>query len=776
MIAVVCGIVAAFLTVYYLKSVEEKYRRANQPERVETVAVVVPKRDLNKGDSITLDSIGKLDVPRKFLPSNFVPASDYKKILNRTIASPMRAGRVMTVESITGTKAETFSETVDLGRRAFSVKVNQVDSFDGLLRPGDSIDLMGQFDLEDLGFAEAGQQQVNEVVMPVLENVVVLSAGREDHTGRRYERTRQQNSVDGFNMEFTIITLNLTPRQVARVQLAEATGDMFAVLRHPEDTTVSEYDFIRADVLLSPEPEAVVDVVLDENGKPIGRVIGDNIVDANGNIIGKVVDGKAVGFDGKPLGTIVENVSEDDPLLRVRERADIVRDANGNVLGKVVDGQIIDRDGNVIGRVDESGRAIGLDGKVIGTVQKNAALDAQGNVIDLRESSMPQGRSEVAQVVRDKDGNVIGRVVDGKIVDTNGKVIGRVDESGRAVGLSGETLGTVEEAVLDRDGNVVGQVKEVVRDSSGRVVGEVQEVVRDANGNVIGRVVNGQLVDKDGKVIGKVNKDGTVTGLDGKTLGKVEKVVVDKTGKVVGTVDKSGKAVGLNGEVLGRAEKVMLDRNGNVMGSVEEVVRDSSGNIIGKVEEVVRDADGNVIGRVVNGQVVDDDGNIIGSVNDDGSVTGLNGEILGQVEKAVVDSQGNIVGRVNEDGTVVDNDGRVIGTVEQAVIGADGQEVGEQAQVVRDKDGNIIGRLVDGKVIDAEGNVVGELRDGQIVDSSGRVIASEVAVTTEDRGAVATELRETNAAKITRQVDYIEFIPGGSGEEGIVPVNRVRLQ
>ena len=776
MIAVVCGIVAAFLTVYYLKSVEEKYRRANQPERVETVAVVVPKRDLNKGDSITLDSIGKLDVPRKFLPSNFVPASDYKKILNRTIASPMRAGRVMTVESITGTKAETFSETVDLGRRAFSVKVNQVDSFDGLLRPGDSIDLMGQFDLEDLGFAEAGQQQVNEVVMPVLENVVVLSAGREDHTGRRYERTRQQNSVDGFNMEFTIITLNLTPRQVARVQLAEATGDMFAVLRHPEDTTVSEYDFIRADVLLSPEPEAVVDVVLDENGKPIGRVIGDNIVDANGNIIGKVVDGKAVGFDGKPLGTIVENVSEDDPLLRVRERADIVRDANGNVLGKVVDGQIIDRDGNVIGRVDESGRAIGLDGKVIGTVQKNAALDAQGNIIDLRESSMPQGRSEVAQVVRDKDGNVIGRVVDGRIVDANGKVIGRVDESGRAVGLSGETLGTVEEAVLDRDGNVVGQVKEVVRDSSGRVVGEAQEVVRDANGNVIGRVVNGQLVDKDGKVIGKVNKDGTVTGLDGKTLGKVEKVVVDKTGKVVGTVDKSGKAVGLNGEVLGRAEKVMLDRNGNVMGSVEEVVRDSSGNIIGKVEEVVRDADGNVIGRVVNGQVVDDDGNIIGTVNDDGSVTGLNGEILGQVEKAVVDSQGNIVGRVNEDGTVVDNDGRVIGTVEQAVLGADGQEVGEQTQVVRDKDGNIIGRLVDGKVIDAEGNVVGELRDGQIVDSSGRVIASEVAVTTEDRGAVAAELRETNAAKITRQVDYIEFIPGGSGEEGIVPVNRVRLQ
>lgn len=775
MIAVVCGVIAAFLTIYYLKSVEERYRRANQPKKVETVAVVVPKKDMVKGDTITIESIGKLDVPREFLPSNFIPAAEYQKILNRSIASPLQRGRVITVEAITGTKAETFSETVELGRRAYSVKVNKVDSFDGLLRPGDVIDLMGEFDLEDLGIS-GSSQETSEVVMPVLEELTVLSAGREDYTGRRYERSRQQNSVDGFNMEFTIVTLSLTPRQVARVQLAEATGEMFAVLRHPKDTSTAEFDFIRADVLLEPEPEPLVDVVLDENGNPIGRVVGDNVVDANGNIIGKVVDGKAVAFDGTALGTIVENVSEDDPMLRVRERADIVRDANGNVIGKVVNGEIIDRDGKVIGRVDESGRAIGLDGKEIGKVQKKVALDSSGNVVDLRDSSVPQGRTKVAQVVRDKDGNVIGRVVDGKVVDASGKVIGRVDETGRAVGLSGETLGVVEEAVVDRDGNVVGQVKEVVRDSSGRVVGEVQEVLRDADGNVIGRVVNGQVVDEDGKVIGKVNKDGTVTSNDGRVLGKVEKVVVDDSGRVVGTVDKTGKAVGLNGESLGSAEKVMVGSDGKVLGSVEEVVRDASGNVIGKVEEVVRDADGNVIGRVVNGQVIDADGNVVGTVNEDGSVTGTDGQILGRVEKAVVDSQGNVIGRVNEDGTAVAEDGRVLGTVEQTVLGTDGQELGEMTEVVRDADGNVIGRLVDGKVVDAKGNVIGELKDGKVVDKDGNIIANNVNVSTESRSNVAAQLRENEAAKITRQVDYVEFIPGGGGEEGIVPVKRVRLQ
>lgn len=681
MIAVVCGVIAAFLMIYYLKSMEERYRRAHQPAVVEKVAVVVPRRNLNKGDPIVLDAIGRLEVPRQYLPTNYIPASDYRDILNRTLASPVQAGRIMTEEAVTGTKADTFSETIDLGRRAFSLKVNKVDSFDGLLRPGDTIDLLGEFDLEDLGVMGTDDEN-NQVVMPVLERVEVLSAGREDHTGRRYERTNAPNSADGFNMEFTIVTLNLTPRQVAKVELAQATGSLIAILRHPEDTSVAGFDYLRTDILLEPEPEETLDVVLDADGNPIGRIIGDNIVDSQGNIIGKVVDGKAVAFDGTPLGTIVENVSADDPMLRVRERADVVRDAQGNVIGKIVDGKIVDRAGNVIGHVDADGNAVGMDGQILGRVEKNVALDAQGNVVDLRDSTLQPSRAQTVQVVRDKDGNVIGRVVDGNIVDASGRVIGRVDESGQAVSLSGEKLGTVEEAMVDRDGNIIGRA---------------QEVVRDKHGNIIGRVVDGQIIN-------------------------------DK-GEVVGHVDASGRAVGLDGEVIGRTETVMVDDNGK---------------ILGEVAQVVRDAQGNIIGRVVDGQVVNERGEVIGRVNADGSVTGLDGEVLGQVE--------------------------------QAILGADGQELGEMAQVVRDAEGNIIGRLVDGKVIDAQGNVVGELKDGKIVDASGRTIASGVSVSTEDSASINAQLREQAERKITREVDYIEFIPGGTGKEGIVPVRRIRLQ
>ncbi len=718
LIAVVCGLIAAVLVVYYLKQVENKYRRANQPVVEQTVALVVPRRDMVKGEVVTLDSIGRLVMPARFAPSNFISADDYQKVVNRTLNAPVQAGKPITWEFITGRAAEKFSENLDLGRRAMSIRVTKIDSFDGLLRPGDTIDLMGRF---EFGKLDAMTNQRNEreakeeVVLPVLERVTVLSAGREDYTGRRYERSQARNSIDGFDMEYTIVTLHLTPRQVARVELAQQTGSLFAVLRHPDDSGLAGYEFMRANTLLERDRPEAVDLVLDASGKPIGRIVGDNVVDASGNIIGKMVDGQAVGLDGKPLGQVVRNVAADDPLLRVTQTVDVVRDAQGNVIGRVVDGKIIDARGNVVGTVDASGRAVGLDGRVIGTVQKNVALDAQGNPVDLTRSSAVASQTRMEQVVRDAQGKVIGRVVNGQVVDEQGRVVGRVDASGQAVGLDGQRLGRVEQVMLDRDGKVVGEMKDVVRDASGRVVGTVEEVVRDAQGNVIGRVVNGEIVNEQGQVIGRV--------------------------------DASGRAIGVDGQTLG---------------SVEKVIRDQQGNVVGQVEQVVRDAQGNIIGRVVDGKIVNERGDVVGRVGNDGRAVGLDGKVLGS---------GTVETRA------VGADGQQLGSVEKAFVDASGQVVGELAEVVRDAQGNIIGRLVDGKVVDADGQVIGELRDGKVVDAEGKVIADNVTVTAENRALVDAALRQQAGGDGSAyELRTIDFIPGGTGKEGIVPVIKVRLE
>ena len=72
-----------------------------------------------------------------------------------------------------------------------------------------------------------------------------------------------------------------------------------------------------------------------------------------------------------------------------------------------------------------------------------------------------------------------------------------------------------------------------------------------------------------------------------------------------------------------------------------------NGEVIGTIDEdgYVRDADGNIIGRMnANGLVVDDNGNVIG---------------VGDNRKLVYDEFGNVIGHVNPDGTVVDKDGKL---------------------------------------------------------------------------------------------------------------------
>ena len=680
-VAIICGLIAAGLTVFYMEQIESKYRQAAQPPKLETQRVVMVRKNMLKGEKLREADIGALAIPVKYLPSNVVLAEDYKKAINRTLMLPVEGGRPMTWDLLTGVDTDTFSDIIEHGRRAKSIKIKKIDSFDGLLRPGDIIDIMGTFDMADLGMPmSSGNRGSTNVVMPVLERVEVLEAARVDINGTRYELMPNKNSADGINLDFTLITLNLSPRQVARVEMANITGQIYAVLRNTLDTSTANYEYLGVELLREAAAAELIDIVLDANGNPLGRVIGDNVVDDKGNIIGNIIDGKAVGLDGKSLGRIVENVSPEDAINRVDKIADVVRDEDGNIIGILINGEVVDKAGNVIGTMKD-GKPVGANGQTLGTIERGVALDKDGRTVDINNSRAASGDSRRGTVVRDSNGNVVGRVVNGQVVDSSGRVVGKIGKNGTAVGIDGKSLGTVEEVIVDRNGNVVGRE---------------QRVVRDADGNIVGRVVDGKVLDSSGNVVGVVDADGVARSSDGVKLGSVETVIVGKDGKITATVS-----------------------------------------------EVVKDAEGNVVGRVVDGQVVDANGNVVGQV-------------------------------VN--GRAVDSNGNVIGEVEKVVVGENGRELQSSVEVVRDAEGNIIGILINGEVVDNAGNVIGRLVNGQILDSKGNVLYDNVTVTSEAANAVAAELRSVSHDRGIPKIRIVDFIPGGSAKDGITPVLKVRVE
>ncbi|TBU95860.1 Flp pilus assembly protein CpaB [Pseudomonas dryadis] len=666
-IAIVCGVVAATMGWLYLKAKESQYKAAYRPAQQVKVAVIVPRADIGKSQTVRRDQVAVLEVPNEYLPSNVVSANDWPQLEGRMTIMPLQRGRPITWDAIEQDHISRFSENVALGKRVKTVKISKINSFDGMLRPGDRIDLLGSFSASDVGL----QQQPNyadDVVMTVLEDVEVLAAGREDAKGRKYENFYDKSTPDGFNMNFSTLSLMLTPAQVARVELAEKAGELVAVLRHPKETGMAPLGQLTVSSLLDPPPVETVDVVLDADGNLIGRIVGDNIVDANGRITGKVVDGQAIGIDGKVMGRVVRGLSPDDPLLRMRERATVVRDAQGNVIGRVVDGKVVDAQGNPIGTFVD-GKAIGLDGRELGRVERNAALDEHGRVIDMSASQVKAAGGTAGateqQVVRDAEGRIMGRVVDGKVVDAQGNVIGNIVD-GKAVGTDGQVLGTTATVLLDENG---------------RLVGENGEIARGADGKILGRVVDGKLVDADGKVLGTV-KDGQV-----------------------------------------------VDAQGNVIGKLEQAVLDADGKPIADAVRVVRDANGNVIGSVVGDEVIDAQGRKVGTLRD---------------------------------GVVYDQDGNPIAGAE-TVLQKDAQ------QVVRDASGNVIGSVRGDTVYDASGKAVGKIVDGKLLDSNGNVLARGVTLGVE-APRTTTETRRQDASRM------IQFIPGGTGKQGVIPIQTLRLE
>jgi len=118
------------------------------------------------------------------------------------------------------------------GRRAVSVRVNEVIGVAGYVLPGTHVDVVST------GIPTQSHADVTSKV--VLSNVQVLTAG-----------TRiEQNREDGKPLQVTVVTLLVTPEQAERLTLASTEGKIQLALRNPLDAGSPTTPGIRPAALL----------------------------------------------------------------------------------------------------------------------------------------------------------------------------------------------------------------------------------------------------------------------------------------------------------------------------------------------------------------------------------------------------------------------------------------------------------------------------------------------------------------------------------------------
>ena len=225
LIALLAGAVLAWGTYNYLQNVPVK------TVTVPTQRVVVANADLSLGSELRPDDLKSVDWPASAVPEGAF--NDPAKLLGRgLIASvvrhePILAGKLSSKEAGAG-----LPPIIPAGKRAMSVRVNEVIGVAGYVLPGTRVDVIAT-----QSPSNRGEDMTSKVV---LSNVQVLTAGtRLEH-----------DSKDGKPVQVTVVTLVVTPDEAERLTLASTEGKIQLALRNPLDLESPETAGVRPGMLM----------------------------------------------------------------------------------------------------------------------------------------------------------------------------------------------------------------------------------------------------------------------------------------------------------------------------------------------------------------------------------------------------------------------------------------------------------------------------------------------------------------------------------------------
>jgi pilus assembly protein CpaB len=208
--------VSAALLIWFL------YATTKAPRVEKTVAVISAARDMPAGTLLQ-----RSDLKTIALRENEVPRTailNEKTAINRPLLLPVSAGELITLPKVGASGIDGLPATIEMGKRAVTVPINDASGVAGLIPPRAHVDVL---------FTRPGSAS-EAVTSTILEDVVVLAVGRTTDpaptpaTGATAQAAAPRPAAQ-------TATLLATPEQVRRIELAKNLGKISLALRNPLD-------------------------------------------------------------------------------------------------------------------------------------------------------------------------------------------------------------------------------------------------------------------------------------------------------------------------------------------------------------------------------------------------------------------------------------------------------------------------------------------------------------------------------------------------------------
>lgn len=213
----------------------------SQQGQVASAKVVVAAGDIQLGSRLTPQMLKTVEWPSGSIPPGAVAKAD--ELEDRVVKTSVLRGEPILEAKLAavGTKGG-LSAVIPEGKRAMTVRVNDVIGVAGFALPGNHVDIVVNTQLDGDG---RGDRQISKIV---LEHILVLAVAQE--ANRDETKPRVVNAV----------TLELTPEQAEKLDLARSVGTLSLVLRNQIDKDGAETRGIMKQQLLAgdkvqPQPE-----------------------------------------------------------------------------------------------------------------------------------------------------------------------------------------------------------------------------------------------------------------------------------------------------------------------------------------------------------------------------------------------------------------------------------------------------------------------------------------------------------------------------------------
>lgn len=205
--------------------------------------VAVALLDIGMGTRVTPELVHMVDWPVNSVPPGaIVDAKTLEGRITRT--NILRGEPLMESKLAPAGTSGGLSAVVAAGKRAMTVRVNDVVGVAGFALPGNFVDILVNTQSDSGGDTGVREQAISKIV---LERILVLAIAQES------------NRDDTKPKVVNAVTLELTPEQVEKLDLARSVGTLSLVLRNQIDPLSANTEGATKSSLLDdgkPQPQA----------------------------------------------------------------------------------------------------------------------------------------------------------------------------------------------------------------------------------------------------------------------------------------------------------------------------------------------------------------------------------------------------------------------------------------------------------------------------------------------------------------------------------------